>query len=101
MIWPIKEKGPDACSSPSGVLREKAICMMMKEPFFSKYGNVGVTINLLMGQLSLRGLKVMGPEQLASINSDAGKAKTIQYFFSLLVRCFLCLSLSPDNRKSW
>lgn len=36
-----------------------------------------------MGELSLRGLKVMGPEQLASINSYAGKAETIQYIFFL------------------
>lgn len=48
---------------------------------FSKYGNVSVTIHLLMGELSLWGLKVVGPEQLASINSCAGKAETVQYFF--------------------
>lgn len=69
MMWPIREKAqevPDAYSSPSGALREKAICMVVNEPFFfSKYGNVGVTINLLRAELSLWSLKVMGPEQLA------------------------------------
>lgn len=34
-----------------------------------------------MGELSLWGLKVVGPEQLASTNSCAGKAETVQNFF--------------------
>lgn len=37
MLWSIKGKaqaGPDACRSPSGALREKAICMVVNEPVF-------------------------------------------------------------------
>lgn len=41
-----------------------------------------------MGELSLRSLKVVESEQLASIDSYAGKTETVKYFLLLWLAVF-------------
>ena len=61
---------------------------------FPKYGNLSVTIDLLMGEFCMWSLKVTEPEQLSWIDWYASKAETIEYllFLSLSGGCFVSLS---------